>query len=99
MIEIIQAIDNVLQQHIYIDFIIVSVSVVFILLKYVFPKKKENFRVIANIFVCAIGCFVFSYYWGYEVPRLIISSMSSVAFYQWIVKHLMNMFNVSYSKE
>lgn len=99
MIEIIQAIDNVLQQHIYIDYIIVVVSCVFILLKYVFPNKTENFRVVTNVIVCAIGCFVFSFYWKYEIPRLIISSMSSVAFYQWIVKHLMNMFNVSYTKE
>lgn len=97
--EIIQAIDNVLQQHIYIDYIIVIVSFVFVVLKYVFPNKNENFRVITNIIACIVGCFVFSYYWNYEMPRLIISSMSSVAFYQWIVKHLMNMFNVSYTKE
>lgn len=97
--EIINAINSVLNNHLYVDFILMNVACVYVLLKYVFKYKNEQFRVATNIAVGIIGCIVFSYFWGYETPRLIISMMSSVAFYQWIVKYLMNIFALSYPKQ
>ena len=104
--DIASAIQNMLQTHTYWDFGLLMVLATWLLLKYVpyfnvesgDPKKDENKRVYTHAAVCLVGTILFSAFWGYEVPKLVISSMCSVAFYQWIVKSILNLFGSSYKK-
>lgn len=98
MNEVMTGFDQLVQQHLYIDFIVINVLTVYLLLKYVLPNRSEQFRITANIVACALFTIAFAYIWGYNIPRLLISSLSTVAFYQWIVKYLMRMFDIEYQK-
>lgn len=100
MLDIFTKLNEVIDTYTYWDFGLIIILTTYLLLKYVpfMQGKSENFRVYTNAVVCAVGIFIFSFFWGYEVPKLIISSMCTVAFYQWVVKWIIDKFGVNYNK-
>lgn len=84
-------------EMLYFEYIFGTILIIYLLIKYVLPNHIKEGRIILfsiGVSACtAAGC----YFLGeYKIVNLILSLLTLVTFYEWIVKRIFLMFGIQY---
>jgi glucan phosphoethanolaminetransferase (alkaline phosphatase superfamily) len=93
---LIKAFDRVIEM-LYFDYIFATILIIYLLIKYVLPNSiREGRMVLFSVGIALCSATAFYFLGDYKKVNLILSLLTLVTFYEWIVKRIFHALGIQY---